>query len=175
MLSWMSMGWNGSDAAEAEARDAVPQLALPLVIRIERDAPPTRTDALEAAAIGVLSMLTDPRSADGEWAGAVRAWQDGRIRKVVRRARGAAWLRAAALPSVSIAHGTAELRVYPPVPVDDWPEDLARLQVSGTDLEDGPVPLAQVADGEPVIWLNPALVMTAGRARSAARVVAAAC
>ena len=28
------------------------------------------------------------------------------------------------------------LRVFPPVPVDDWPADLARLQVSGTDLDD---------------------------------------
>ena len=32
--------------------------------------------------------------------------------------------------------GSAEIRVYPPVPVDDWPADLARLQVSGTDFDD---------------------------------------
>ena len=36
------------------------ELVLPFVVRIERDAPPTRTDALEAAARGVLLMLTRP-------------------------------------------------------------------------------------------------------------------
>ena len=38
---------------------------LPLVVRIERDAPPTRTDALEAAAVAVLTMLTDGRAGLG--------------------------------------------------------------------------------------------------------------
>ncbi|MGC1753140.1 MAG: peptidyl-tRNA hydrolase, partial [Trebonia sp.] len=73
-----------------DSRDEAPQYALPLVVRVERDAPPARTDALEGAARAVLWFLDDPRvtDPDGEWAGAVRAWTDGRIRKVVRRARG---------------------------------------------------------------------------------------
>ena len=37
-----------------------PELVLPYVVRIERTDPPTRTDALEAAARGVLLMLTRP-------------------------------------------------------------------------------------------------------------------
>ncbi len=41
---------------------------LPFVVRIERDAPPTRTDALEAATRGVLLMLTDGRA---DWHDAV--------------------------------------------------------------------------------------------------------
>ena len=83
----------------ATARDEAPQYVLPLVVRIERDAPPQRTDALETAARAVLTFLADPRvtEADGEWAALVRAWTDGRIRKVVRRARGAEWRRASAL------------------------------------------------------------------------------
>jgi peptidyl-tRNA hydrolase len=151
------------------ARDAGRQYALPLVIRVERGAPPARTDALEAAAKGVLRFLSDPRVTDddGAWAAAARAWEDARIRKVVRRARGAAWERAVTLPGITVAHRSAQLRVYPPVPVDDWPADLARLQVSGTDLDD-PLAPGEPAAGTPVLWLNPGLPMTAGKAMAQA-------
>ena len=150
-------------------RDEGRQYALPLVIRVERAAPPARTDALEGAARAVLRFLSDPRVTqdEGEWAAAARAWEDARIRKVVRRARGAAWERAGALPGITVLHGTAQLRVFPPVPVDDWPADLARLQVSGTDLDDPRTPGAPAA-GTPVLWLNPRLPMTAGKAMAQA-------
>ena len=147
-----------------DPRDLAPQFVLPLVVRVERAQPPARTDALEAAALAVLTVLTDPRSeGDGEWAEAVVAWTDARIRKVVRRARGAEWRRAEALDGISVARGGAEVRVFPPVPLDGWPRDLARLQVAGTDLTD-PGPPAPPPDGVPVLWLNPALEMTAGKA-----------
>jgi hypothetical protein len=143
-----------------DPRDQAPQYALPLVIRVEKADPPHRTDALEAAARAVLTFLTDPRvtEPDGEWHDAVRAWTDGRIRKVVRRARGAAWRRAEALPGVTLAHGTATVRVYPPVPVDDWPPDLAKLQVSGTELQD-PEPPIDPPNGLPLLFINPRLSM----------------
>ena len=154
---------------QAPARDEGPQFALPLVIRVERATPPGRTDALEGAARAVLRFLSDPRvtEADGEWAAAARAWEDARIRKVVRRARGAAWERANALPGITVHNGSAEIRVYPPVPVDEWPADLARLQVSGTDLDD-PRPPEEPAAGTAVLWLNPELPMTAGKAMAQA-------
>jgi peptidyl-tRNA hydrolase len=150
-------------------RDGGRQYALPLVVRVERAAPPARTDALEGAARAVLRFLSDPRvtQEDGEWAAAARAWEDARIRKVVRRARGAAWERASALPGITVRHGSAQLRIFPPVPVDDWPADLARLQVSGTDLEDPRTPGAPAA-GTPVLWLNPELPMTTGEAMAQA-------
>ncbi|MBT3153696.1 peptidyl-tRNA hydrolase [Streptomyces sp. CHD11] len=149
-------------------RDHAPQFVLPLVVRLERAAPPARTDALETAARAVLTMLTDERSVgEGEWAQALRDWQDGRIRKVVRRARGAEWRRAEALPGITVTGRSAEVRVFPPVPLDDWPKDLARLQVSGTDLDDpGPVPPAD--PGVPALWLNPDLAMSAGKAMAQA-------
>jgi len=143
------------------------QYALPLVVRVERDAPPARTDALEGAARAVLFFLTDPRATDGEWAEAVRAWEGARIRKVVRRARGAAWRRALDLPGITVSQRTAEVRVFPPVPVDDWPPALARLQVSGTDLAD-PEPPEEPGASTPVLWLSPDLPMTAGKAMAQA-------
>ncbi|EMF53433.1 peptidyl-tRNA hydrolase [Streptomyces bottropensis] len=153
---------------ERTARDEAPQFVLPLVARIERGAPPARTDALETAARAVLVMLSDARSlGDGEWAEAMRSWQDARIRKVVRRARGAEWRRAEALPGITVAGGSAEVRVFPPVPLDGWPKDLARLQVSGTDLDD-PAPPAEPDPAAPVLWLNPEVEMSAGKAMAQA-------
>ena len=151
------------------SRDEGRQYALPLVIRVERATPPARTDALEAAARAVLAFLSDPRVADegGEWFAATRAWEDARIRKVVRRARGAAWERAGALQGITVTQRTAQVRVYPPVPVDDWPADLARLQVSGTDFDDEE-PADTPAVDTPVLWMNPELPITAGKAMAQA-------
>ncbi|MFE2048390.1 peptidyl-tRNA hydrolase [Streptomyces sp. NPDC059459] len=149
-------------------RDLAPQFVLPLVVRIERAAPPPRTDALETAARAVLVMLGDERSSgDGVWAEAMRDWQDARIRKVVRRARGAEWRRAEALPGITVTGKAAEVRVFPPVPLDGWPKDLARLQVSGTDLDD-PQPPVDADPAVPVLWMNPGLDMSAGKAMAQA-------
>ncbi|MGP3958977.1 peptidyl-tRNA hydrolase [Nonomuraea sp. 3N208] len=135
---------------------------LPLVVRIERATPPERTDALEAAAMAVLSLLDNP----GEWVAELHAWQStGKIRKVVRRARGAEWRRAIALPGRTVEHRTAEVRVHPPVPLDDWPRDLARLQVGGTELADAAEPPPA---GPPILWANPELEMSAGKAMAQA-------
>ncbi|MFI9226976.1 aminoacyl-tRNA hydrolase [Streptomyces rimosus] len=149
-------------------RDAAPQYVLPLVVRIERDAPPARTDALETTARAVLVLLADERATgEGEWAAAVRDWQDARIRKVVRRARGAEWRRAEALPGITVRGTDAEVRVFPPVPLDGWPKDLALLQVSGTHLDDPQEPGAPDPGGV-VLWLNPELDMSAGKAMAQA-------
>lgn len=166
-------------ALAGDPRDQRPQRVLPLVVRVERQDPPARTDALEAAAVAVLTLLADPRATDpdpslaamgdvdagraGEWAEAVREWTDARIRKVVRRARGAEWRRAEALPGITVTRGSAQVRVFPPVPLDGWPRDLARLQVSGTDLAD-PVPPGPPPPGVPVLWLTPLVELSAGKA-----------
>lgn len=133
---------------------------LPLVVRIERDAPPARTDALEAAAVAVLTMLTTD---EPDWVDAVRAWDGSRIRKVVRRARGAEWRRAGELPGITLARRSAEVRVYPPIPLDGWPPALARLQVGGTELDD-PAEPATAGARLPLILLSPEIEMSAGKA-----------
>jgi peptidyl-tRNA hydrolase len=166
------------------------EYVLTLVVRVEKNARPAQTDALETAARAVLAILSDERSTgEGEWAEAMTAWQDARIRKVVRRARGAEWRRAEVLPGITVtgtgalgadasasgadvggagasgadAGGGAEVRVFPPVPLDDVPKDLAKLQVTGTDFED-PDELPALEPGVPVLWINPALEMSSGKA-----------
>ncbi|MEI5034988.1 peptidyl-tRNA hydrolase [Streptomyces sp. S1A(2023)] len=145
-------------------RDQPRQFVLPLVLHLEKTDPPARTDALRSAARAVLTILSDERSlGDGEWSGAMRDWQDARIRKVVRRARGAEWRKAAALDGITVTgEDGAEVRVFPPIPLDGWPKELAKLQVSGTDLEDPEQPAAPDLSG-PVLWLNPELDMSAGK------------
>lgn len=149
-------------------RDAAPQFVLPLVVRLERDARPARTDALQTAARAVLVLLSDERSlGEGAWAAAVRDWQDARIRKVVRRARGAEWRRAEALDGITVTGESARVRVFPPVPLDGWPKDLARLQVSGTELDD-PEPPGPAGPDVPVLWASPEVTMSAGKAMAQA-------
>ncbi|MEV6396149.1 peptidyl-tRNA hydrolase [Streptomyces sp. NPDC051907] len=157
-----------SPVPSASARDEAPQFVLPLVVHIEKTDPPARTDALETAARAVLHILGDERSlAEGEWAQAMRDWQDARIRKVVRRARGAEWRKASALDGITVTGRTAEVRVFPPVPLDGWPKELAKLQVSGTDLDDPEPPPSPDPTGA-VLWLSPALDMSAGKAMAQA-------
>ncbi|NEC03575.1 peptidyl-tRNA hydrolase [Streptomyces anulatus] len=145
-------------------RDQAQQFVLPLVLHLEKTDPPARTDALRTAARAVLTILSDERSLDdGEWAAAMRDWQDAGIRKVVRRARGAEWRKAAALDGITVTgEDGAEVRVFPPIPLDGWPKELAKLQVSGTDLDD-PEPPAAPDPAGPVLWLNPDLDMSAGK------------
>ncbi|MCT4352347.1 peptidyl-tRNA hydrolase [Streptomyces sp. Je 1-79] len=153
---------------ETDIRDEKPQFVLPLVVRIERAEPPARTDALETAARAVLAILVDDRShGEGEWAQVMTDWQDARIRKVVRRARGAEWRRAETLPGITVRGADAEVRVFPPVPLDGWPKELAKLQVSGTDLEDPAAP-GPPRPGAALLWLNPDLEMSAGKAMAQA-------
>jgi peptidyl-tRNA hydrolase len=145
---------------------------LTLVVRVEKNARPGQTDALETAARAVLAILADERSyGEGEWAEAMAAWQDNRIRKITKRARGAEWRRAEALPGITV-RGTgvgsseaaaAEVRVFPPTGVDDVPPELFKLQVTGTDFEDT-VDLPPLEPGVPVLWVNPALEMSSGKA-----------
>ena len=137
---------------------------LTLVVRVEKNARPAQTDALETAARAVLAILADERSVDaGEWAEAMHAWQDDRIRKIVKRARGIEWRRAEAVPGITMTGVTAQVRVFPPTPVDAVPAELANLQVSGTDFED-PEELPALEPGVPVLWMNPGLEMSSGKA-----------
>src|SRR3954470_18988392 len=128
---------------------------MPIVLRIEKATPPSRTALLEAAAAAAIAVCLDPRATDpeGEWHDEVAAWIDGRIRKVSRRARGAHWEAVQALPGVTVSVNGAAARALVPGLVVAAPKELTRLQISGSELPDdepGPVP-----DGVPVLWLNP--------------------
>jgi peptidyl-tRNA hydrolase len=156
--------WLGLPAAatrEAIDDDPAEVRAMPVVLRIERAEPPARTPLLEAAAAAAVAVCLDPR-ADDEWHEPLVSWVDVAIRKVARRARGAHWDAVQALPGVTIEVDGAEARALVPGKVAEMPKEVTRLQISGSELpvdEPGPVP-----DGVPVLWLNPKVAMTAGKA-----------
>jgi peptidyl-tRNA hydrolase len=125
---------------------------------------PTHLSACEAAAIAVVRLLDDDRSAPGgPWHPRVTRWESGPIRKVVRRARAAGWEATAGIPHVEVAHRAAVVRAFPPAPLDQVPDVLARLQVGGTDLPELGSSGPPVAGGI-VVAVTPAHPLTTGKA-----------
>jgi len=145
--------------------------AMQLVARVEKTAPPTRTDVCAASAIAVVRLLADGRTQpDGEWFAQIRRWTDGAIRKHCRRARGIAWTRVEALPGVTAAVGRAEVRALVPGPLDEIPPEVAKLQLSGSELDDPDADQAvdPVAGGPVVVSICPEPVLPLGKAAAAA-------
>ncbi|HEX2130890.1 MAG TPA: peptidyl-tRNA hydrolase [Actinophytocola sp.] len=136
---------------------------MPVILRIERADPPARTALLEAAASAAVAVCLDPRSSEGgEWHADVAEWVRMHIRKVSRRARGTHWAAAETLPGVTVTVAGASVRALVPGRVAETPREVSRLQIAGSDLpSDEPGP---VEPGVPVLWLNPAIEMTAGKA-----------
>lgn len=109
--------------------------ALPLVVRVEKHTTATHEAVCAAAARAVVLLLADPRSQPGgPWHPAITRWQDGRIRKVVRRARASRWDATSTLDHVTVTDDGATVRAFVPTATDQVPDVLRRLQVSGLDL-----------------------------------------
>jgi peptidyl-tRNA hydrolase len=149
--------------ADTDDEDPAQVRAMPVVLHIERTDPPARTALLEAAAAACVAVCLDPRAEPGgEWHDDVAAWVGGRIRKVARRARGAHWRAVHGLAGVTCEVDGARARALVPTRVVDTPREVTRLQISGSELEPddpGPPP-----PGVAVLWLNPHVEMTAGKA-----------
>ena len=142
-------------------------------VRVEKIDPPELDDVFAAIALGVTAMLDDHRSLpEGPWHEPVTTWNGARIRKIVRRARGAAWGRAQIVPGLTVRRGSASVRAFVPGPIDDAPPELSKLQIQSTPL---PTPAASldpnVDPATLLVALNPAVEMSwgkrgAGRSRS---------
>lgn len=158
-----------------------PPWAMQLAVRAEKAEPPAHSAVCEAAAMAVVRLLADPRSAadgdpagpgepaaPGAWYAAVHRWESGRIRKVTRRARSVRWAAVQALPGVTVGHAGAWVRAFVPGPVTDVPTELAKLQVAGLDLADDAVPEPPPDVPYGAIALNPGVPMTTGKAAAQA-------
>jgi hypothetical protein len=115
-------------------------LALQLAVRVEKTAPPRTVDVCAAVALATIALLDDPRAAPGgPWHDEVAAWNGDRIRKIVRRGRGAAWQRAQEPRGVTVHIDGVSVRAYVPGPVGEVPDPFAKLQIQSTPL-DPPIP-----------------------------------
>jgi peptidyl-tRNA hydrolase len=180
VLHWRKR-WRSGTWVDRAGLDETEPWAMSLVVRAEKSAPPDHQHAMYAAALAVVRLLVDPASAPGgPWHDGIARWMDGRIRKVVRRARGIRWTEVGALPGVTVTVWTAAVRALLPHAVTDIPPEVARLQVQGLDLATDPdlaldrvttSPDGQVgaAPGEPAgpvlsIALAPGVRMSTGKA-----------
>lgn len=135
--------------------------AMQLAIRFDKAEPAGHFETCEAAARAVVALLVAAQS-EPTWAELVRHWRDGRIRKLVRRARGVRWGDVQELPGVTVEQGRAAVRAFVPGPVQPLPTALAKLQVAGTEL---PVERERDVPGAPVIiGVSPHITMTTGKA-----------
>jgi peptidyl-tRNA hydrolase len=139
--------------------------AMQLAVRDDRQARPGHLAVCAAAGTAVVRLLADPRAVDGPWTPYVRRWVDGRIRKVVRRGRGAPFAATDVLDHVEVTRGDVVVRAFVPGPTDAVPRELAKLQVGGTDMpRDGD---AWPPGDRPLLMtvaLNPTVPMTTGKA-----------
>jgi peptidyl-tRNA hydrolase len=141
------------------------------VVRVGRSSPPSHSAVCEATAMVVVRLLADSRCQPGcDWAPAVERWLAGRIRKHVRRARGAAWERVQALPGVTVTHAGAEVRAFVPGSTVQIPRDLARLQMQGLELDDPDLETSvePVRGGPVVVSITPDPPLPTGKAAAAA-------
>lgn len=110
--------------------------ALQLAARVEKINPPTIAAICAASVLATIALLEDERSRPGgEWHDAITAWNGARIRKIVRRGRASAWRRAQEPDGVTAARDGAEVRAFVPGPLDQAPDELAKLQIQSTPLD----------------------------------------
>lgn len=130
-----------------------------IAVHYDKVDPARRIDVAEATARAVVTLLASPEAAaGGPWHEACDYWRDGRIRKLVRRARGKRWDEVQGLPGATVVQdgprgwGRAEARAFVPGPVKPLPPALAKTQVEGTHFPHGdelpPDPAAITAEVE---------------------------
>lgn len=84
----------------------------------------------QATALAVLNFLDEARE-NPEWTKAVERWKQGRIRKILRRARNAKWDKLANEAGVTTEHNGISVRVFVPSAMDSIPTNIKKCQVSG--------------------------------------------
>lgn len=142
-------------------------LVQPIVLLIDKDAPPTHLDAVKAAASASVDAIAEDclGTGDGSRPEVWRQWLSGPFTKTVRRANPKQWAK---LPPATgeAACGTARAVAFRPAAYDNLDKAISRLQVSGTDL----VPVAEEPAllHAPVLVMNASLGMTTGKASAQA-------
>ncbi|OZC89701.1 peptidyl-tRNA hydrolase [Rhodococcus sp. 06-418-1B] len=155
----LARGYGG----RADPEDPADVLAMAVVLHIPKADPPPRSSLLEAAAAAAVAVCLDERvGSGGEWEDRFLAWTGSRIRKVARRARGAHWTAAQDVPGLTVDVGGAHARAFVPGRVGDLDPRVKRLQIGGTDV--APDDAGAPTPGVPVLWIDPALEMTVGKA-----------
>lgn len=96
---------------------------------------PSEKDILQASTNALTALLLDSRPVVAD---ALAVWMEGRIRKIVKRAKNSAWVKTQEtdIPYTEASYGSATVRVFSPIPLSTQPPALKKLQVTGLQAED---------------------------------------
>lgn len=143
--------------------------AMQIAVRYDKQRPASHVDTCEAVARAVVALISSPQARDGQWREQVDFWRDGRIRKLVRRARGETrWAEVQTVPGVTVVQpgiegdGDAGARAFVPGPVRPLEPVLKKLQVEGTELPDEH--LSRTVGALVTVGVSPLITMTTGKA-----------
>lgn len=140
-----------------------------IVINVPKSSPPSHASACQTTARAVVLLLDDERaSPGGPWHQAVLTWENQHIRKLVRRARGAAWDKITTIPGVTVIEGDTTVRAFVPGRVDETPVEIAKLQLSGLDLPNIPTPQKTLPTPSLLVAVCPDPALPTGKAAAAA-------
>lgn len=118
-------------------------------------------DILQASSDALVQMLT---SEDKVITARIEEWVNGRIRKIVKRARGSAWMKAdaVALTHFSGEHNGARVLVFAPMRISEQPKEIKRLQVTGLNSANA---ASASVENEPhlLVQVNASLEMSTGK------------
>lgn len=139
-------------------RDDNDAYSLPIAVRVEKNTDYSEEDAFIAVSKAIVSMFNSDK-----WQVSVENWMKGRIRKVVRKARGVAWDKLFALDHIYVKHNNVEVLIFEPYRLDSVvPNEIKKLQVQGIDfISSKPT----VSSGfRLAISVNPEIKMSSGKA-----------
>lgn len=89
----------------------------------------------QATAHAVVAFLDAART-NPDWGIAVDRWRQGRIRKILRRAKNARWDKLADEEGVTTTFNGITVRVFVPSAMDEIPANIRKCQVSGIKVTD---------------------------------------
>lgn len=140
----------------------------PIVLLVDRENPAPAVDGISAVAGASAISYRARNPEDPAWL----EWLSGPFAKSVRRADAKTFRKVldelGDLSPVIYQVGEASAAAFPPMPNDQLPKQLARLQVSGTTLPDKESTASAFGARTPTIWLNADLGMSTGKAAAQA-------
>lgn len=125
----------------------------------------------QATAHAVVAFLDAART-NPEWGKAVDRWRQGRIRKILRRAKNAKWDKLASEEGVTTTFNGITIRVFVPSAMDEIPASIRKCQVSGIKVTEGEWLKHPMVNPCLQIHTNGELGMSPGKAAIAAAHVA---
>jgi peptidyl-tRNA hydrolase len=118
-------------------------------------------DILQASSDALVQLLA---SDDEAVVAGVREWTAGRIRKIVKRARGSAWNKVETLdlPHFVGEHNGVKVLAFIPMRLSEQPKEVKRLQVTGLNSDDYTA-VEYASEAHLLVKVNDSLNMTTGK------------